>query len=71
MRMEDCNTYFGVMAQVSWTMLFLEMFWPLMPYMGKTNINVQWSFFSGVNNHNKTIVFASAIVSNETEETYV
>lgn len=27
--------------------------------------------FSGVNNHNQTIVFASAIVANETEETYV
>lgn len=27
--------------------------------------------FSGVNHHNQTIVFASAIVGNETEETYV
>ncbi|KAJ1415153.1 MULE transposase domain [Sesbania bispinosa] len=27
--------------------------------------------FSGVNNHNQTIVFASAIVSDETEQTYV
>lgn len=27
--------------------------------------------FSGVNNHNQTIVFASALVANETEDTYV
>jgi len=27
--------------------------------------------FSGVNHHNQTIVFATALVSNETEETYV
>ena len=27
--------------------------------------------FSGVNNHNRTTIFASAIVSNETTETYV
>jgi hypothetical protein len=28
-------------------------------------------FFSGVNHHNQTIVFAAAIVTNETEQTYV
>lgn len=38
---------------------------------GKNKYHCPIVVFSGVNNHNHTIVFASAVIANETEETYV
>lgn len=38
---------------------------------GKNKYKCPVVVFSGVNNHNQTTIFASAVVANETEETYV
>ncbi|XP_057430837.1 protein FAR1-RELATED SEQUENCE 5-like [Lotus japonicus] len=37
----------------------------------KNKYQYPFVMFSGVNNHNQTTVFASAIIANETEETYI
>ena len=38
---------------------------------GKNKYECPLVIFSGVNHHNQTTIFRAAIVSNETEETYV
>lgn len=38
---------------------------------GRNNYKCPLVVFSGVNHHNHTIIFASAVVTDETEETYV
>lgn len=38
---------------------------------GKNKYHYPLVVFSGVNNHNKSVIFGSAIVANETEETYI
>lgn len=38
---------------------------------GKNKYQCPLVVFSGVNNHNKSIIFGGAIVANETEDTYV
>ncbi|KAJ1411473.1 MULE transposase domain [Sesbania bispinosa] len=38
---------------------------------GKNKYRLPLVVFSGVNHHNRTTIFASAIVANETEETYI
>ncbi|KAF1898567.1 hypothetical protein Lal_00023569 [Lupinus albus] len=42
-----------------------------MQLMVETNTSSQLYFFFGVNHHKQTTVFGAAVVSNETEETYV
>jgi len=42
-----------------------------MPLLRKISICALFVVFSGVNHHNQIIVFGAAIVTDETEETYV
>lgn len=71
MRTDDWSICFGVMVQVGEITPFLEMYWPLMQHTKKKQIHVSIDCISGVNHHNQSIVFASAVVGNETEQTYI
>lgn len=46
------------------------MWWLMMLHIGRINM-CSFVIFFGVNHHNQTIVFATGLITNETEETYV
>lgn len=68
--MEQCKTYFGTMVKVKRIMNYLVLCLISMLHIRKIST---WArlLFSGVNHHNQTIIFATTLVLNEVEGTYV
>lgn len=66
----DCKICFGMMDKSKCTMKFLVTYLLLVGLITNKYL-CPFEFFFDVNHHNQTIVFATVLVENEMEETYV